>query len=98
MFFFVVSRENQLHELLSTFIFAPLGIFGAVGFSFIAFWKELRRYYVYAALIILTVFGGPYLNVEPPVYLLLGGITILIPDIVVLVRFMQKYPTPDKEA
>ena len=97
LFVALIADKGMVRGFMSTFILAPIGIIGSVTFSVLAYWKELRRYYVYALLILLSVFGGPLLGIEAPYYFMAGGIMILMPGLVVLVRFLKKYPLPDME-
>jgi hypothetical protein len=62
----------------------------------VAFFKDFPRGYFIAIMIALAVFLMLYLN--QPVYPIIIGALIALPGLVLLVRFLQKYPMHREEA
>ncbi len=56
---------------------------------------RLRRLIVYAALTAIMVIAGFLLDINPAVYLLILGAVVLITGLVMLIRFLRKYPPID---
>lgn len=81
-----------LHAWLKKFIFAPMGLIGVVGLGFLAYWKQINRYYAYAVLVLVAVFVRPILNAPAPQYLISLGLIILLSGLAVLLRFLRNYP------
>jgi hypothetical protein len=52
----------------------------------------LKRLYIYAALLILSSAIGSYLWLNPSIYLIGVGFVILATGLMMLVRFIRKYP------
>lgn len=77
---------------------APLGLFGSIGLGFLAYWKQVNRYFAYAALVLTAVFGGPLLNIAAPQYVMALGIAMLLAGLALLIQFLRKYPMPVEEA
>jgi hypothetical protein len=61
-----------------------------VSFSVIAFFNDFPRGYYIALMASLAVFLMIYIN--QPLYPILLGALIILPGLVRLVRFLQKYP------
>jgi NADH:ubiquinone oxidoreductase subunit 6 (subunit J) len=92
------GSSGMLARSLESFVMAPLGLIGAVALIALGYWKELRRFYVYAALLFLAVSIGPLLKIAPPVYTSMAGGVITLAGLVMLVRFLQTYPLVNREA
>lgn len=84
-----------------------LGILGLVlagGISVLAYLLNAARLYVYAALIFIAFAGGEILSASITAFdafafsVILAGALILLSGLVVLVRFLRKYPLPALEA
>jgi hypothetical protein len=56
---------------------------------------RLRRLMVYASLSTIMVVAGYLLDLNPAVYLLILGAVVLITGLVMLIRFLHKYPSID---
>ena len=97
LFFGVAGRQNIVITIMRKFVMAPIGIIGAVGFAFLGYWKQISRYYIYAGLILITVFVGPLLKISHPAYFSFLGIMMLIPGLCILTQFIRKYPLPAEE-
>jgi hypothetical protein len=98
--FFIFSRASQspVRDFFRIAPLGPIGILGAIALAFLGYWKEIRRLYFYAALVIIAVFGGPALDLFPIYYLGAPGLLILVIGIVMLARFIQRYPKTEEEA
>jgi len=86
-----------LHAWLKKFIFAPMGLIGVVGFGFLAYWKQIDRYYAYAVLVLIAVLVRPVLSAPASQYLISLGLIILLSGLAVLLRFLRRYPVPAGE-
>jgi hypothetical protein len=85
--------ENSLERILV----ATLGsLFVGPSMLLIAFFNDFGRGYYIGVLMALAVFLMILLN--QPLYPLLIGLLIIIPGIVLFVRFLQRYPLPGAEA
>lgn len=87
-----------LHAWLKKSIFAPMGLIGVVGLGFLAYWKQINRYYAYAVLVLIAVFVRPFLTAPAPQYLISLGLIILLFGLAVLLRFLRNYPIPAEGA
>ena len=67
-------------------------VLGAVGLLF-----EIKRFVVYAGLILAVFIAGHLTNTYPPTYFILPGIIFLIVGLIMLIRFLHKYPRLKKE-
>lgn len=71
----------------------------AAALCFVAYWKQIPRFYVYGGLTIVAVVAGLFINM-PEVHqltivryqFLVTGTVILLAGFVVLARFLRKYP------
>lgn len=68
-------------------------VLGAVGLLF-----DMKRLLVYAGLILAAFIAAHLTNTYPPAYFILPGIIFLIVGLVMLIRFLRKYPRPKEEA
>jgi hypothetical protein len=84
-----------------------LGILGLVlagGISVLAYLLNAARLYVYAVLLFVAFAGGEILSANITTFeafalsVILGGAIILFSGLVVLLRFLRKYPLPTMEA
>jgi hypothetical protein len=66
-----------------------------LGMSLVAYFKDFPRGFFIAIMIAFAVFLMLYLN--QPVYPIVIGLIIALPGLVLLVRFLQKYPLLQKE-
>ncbi len=95
--FVIVSRSmDAARRVLGGYPLAPIGVLGALSLVFLGYWKQIRRLHLYALLTLAAVFGAPHLGVEPPYYMMGLGIVILVIGVVLLFRFLGKYPRPDR--
>ncbi|MFC1484708.1 hypothetical protein ACFL5M_06110 [Candidatus Neomarinimicrobiota bacterium] len=91
------GTSGPLARTLETMIMAPIGFIGAVGMVALSYWKQLTRYYYYAAILFLAVTVGPLMGIEHPVYTAGAGVVITAAGVVLLVRFLIAYPLKDRE-
>ena len=69
-----------------------LGGFAAIAFAGAGFFTGINRFYSYAVLIIIIILTGIWLGLPAPIYVIGIGILILMVGLVLVYRFMQKYP------
>lgn len=67
-------------------------VLGAVGLFF-----EIKRFILYAGLILAVFIAGHLTNTYPPTYFILPGIVFLIVGLIMLIKFLHKYPRLKKE-
>jgi MFS family permease len=67
-------------------------VLGAVGLFF-----EMKRFVFYAGLILAIFIAGHLTNTYPPAYFILPGIIFLVVGLIMLIRFLHKYPRLKKE-
>ena len=75
-----------------------LGAIAAVSFGGVALLTGLRRLYAYAVLTILLFAGGHLLDAPAWLQVFTLGVLILLVGLVVLIRFLRRYPIPAEEA
>jgi hypothetical protein len=98
----VVFTRNETIPALTAWIreygLVVVGVLLAGLLSLIAWATGAKRVYAYAALAVIAFTGGHWFNLEFPVYLTVLGTVIVLSGMVVLVRFLRKYPIPkDKQ-
>jgi hypothetical protein len=72
----------------------PLALIGAAAIAFTGYWKQLNRFYAYAALLAAMSIGGHALGAEPYLYFLIPGMMIGLAGGAQLINFIQKYSLP----
>jgi hypothetical protein len=81
-----------------------LGLVIAAGVSLLAYLLNAARLYAYAVLLFIAFAGGEILSASITTFdafafsVILAGALILVSGLVVLVRFVRKYPLPAMEA
>lgn len=70
------------------------------GLCFVAFWKQITRFYAYAAFVLVVIVGSLlFADVHPffvtRAVMLTAGSVILCAGVIVLIRFLRKYPKPE---
>jgi len=92
----VVFTRNETIPALTAWIreygLVVVGVLLAGLLSLIAWATDAKRVYAYAALAAIAFASGHWFNLEFPLYLMVLGTVILLSGIVVLVRFLRKYP------
>ncbi|UCD37078.1 MAG: hypothetical protein JSW54_09605 [Fidelibacterota bacterium] len=91
------GSSGLLARGLEAFIMAPMGLIGAAGLVALGYWKEIRRYYGYAILLMLAVALGPLMDIPHPVYVSTAGSVITLAGLFILMRFLKTYPPADKK-
>lgn len=81
-------------RLLIDYGMIVIGIAGAAVLSVVAYLSELRRLYVYAALVLTLFVSGHFLTAPLPYYLMTLGTIILLSGLYLLIAFQRKYPLP----
>ncbi len=81
-------------RLLIDYGMIVIGVAGAAVLSVVAYLSELRRLYVYAALVLTLFVSGHFLTAPLPYYLMTLGTIILLSGLYLLITFQRKYPLP----
>ena len=90
--------------VISDYSLAILGLVLAVGVAILAYLLNATRIYIYAVILFVSFTGGEILAKSIIAFdafalsVILGGGLIVLSGIVVLVRFVRKYPRPQMEA
>ena len=87
---------DSARRIFGAYPLAPLGVIGALSLVFLGYWKQIRRFHLYALLTLAAVFGAPELGIEPPHYTAGLGIIILAIGVALLTRFLSTYPRADR--
>ena len=101
--FFVLFSTNSIPGWLDiwmeNYFFATFGGIQALLVAVAAYIVGVWRYYIYAALVFISYVIGGILrsNDMEGIPILIAGSIILISGIVILMRFLRKYPLPPKE-
>jgi hypothetical protein len=94
----VVFAGNETIPALTAWIreygLVVVGVLLAGLLSLIAWATGAKRVYAYAATAVITFASGYWFDLELPLYLTVLAAIILLSGMVVLVRFMRKYPIP----
>jgi hypothetical protein len=72
------------------------GLFVGPSTALIAYFNDFLRGYYIAFILSLAVFSLIWFG--QPVYLIIAGLLILVPGLVLFVRFLRQYPLPPAEA
>ncbi|MFH1640123.1 MAG: hypothetical protein ABIB93_07455 [Chloroflexota bacterium] len=91
--FFISSAPQWLHHYF-VFLF---GTMLAIVISLIAYWWGIRRWYIYALLIWTGVVFHQWLDAPLGYSFIVPGAMVMLFGIVLLLRFLRKYPKPTKE-
>ncbi len=86
----------QTRDLMDLAVASIGSLIVGVGMILMAFFNDFPRGYYIAIMMSLAVFLMIWLN-QPVYALVIGGLTML-PGLVLLVRFLRKYPLPRNEA
>jgi hypothetical protein len=88
----------------SSYSLGILGLVIAAGVSLLAYLLNAARLYAYAVLLFAAFAGGEILSASITTFdafafsVILAGALILLSGLVVLIRFMRRYPLPTMEA
>jgi len=85
-------KDREIMDLVVAFIGAS---FVGSGMLLVAYYRDFPRGYYIAISMMLAVFLMIYLN--QPIYPILIGVLVILPGIILLVRFLRKYPQPGME-
>jgi hypothetical protein len=95
--FILFSRSiDTARRIFGSYPLAPIGFIGALALVFLGYWKQIRRFHLYALIVLAAIFGAPHLGVEPPHYMMGLGAVILATGIVLLMRFLAVYPKRER--
>jgi hypothetical protein len=89
------GTPSEPGESIDQYIWMAVSGIGAVIIVGAVLALRLRRLIVYAALTAIMVIAGFLLDLNPAVYLLILGAVVLITGLVMLIRFLRKYPPID---
>jgi hypothetical protein len=81
---------RNLHLIPYGFVLAV--VVGAVGFLF-----EIKRFIYYAVLILAAFIIGRIINAKPDLYFIPLGVVFFAIGLVLMIRFLRKYPKPVRE-
>lgn len=99
--FLIASGETglslELVDHVKENIILILGVAMVCSMSVEAGLSGVRYKYVYAALILIAVVGGPLFNIPRHLRLILPSVVMILLGIVMLIRFLYKYRIPAKE-
>lgn len=95
--FYAFTGNSEWQTWIRNLGIIPFGfvlalVLGAVGLLF-----EMKRFVLYAGLILAVFIAGHLTDSDPPAYFMLLGIIFLIAGLVMLIRFLRKYPKPKGE-
>jgi hypothetical protein len=103
MVFFVLFSTNNMPEwldvLMKDYFLAGFGGMLALSIAAAAYVVGVWRYYVYAALTFIAFVVASTLrsNDMESIPIVVAGGTLLISGVVILIRFLRKYPIPPQE-
>jgi hypothetical protein len=92
MIFFTAMGGRAIYDFLDSLPANPIAIFIAIVVMTVTAVFGVRRFAIYSLLIIFIFFIGDILGDDIVVPSILIGIIILATGVVILVRFMRKYP------
>ncbi len=92
LYFTVVRDGVSSREWLAAAIPALPGILLAFGATLTGSMIGARRFYAYGVLLVVGGGVGIWLRLEPGVYMAAAGAVILLAGLMMVVRFVRKYP------
>jgi protein-S-isoprenylcysteine O-methyltransferase Ste14 len=95
--FMAFTGDSEWQKAIRSLGLIPFGtvlalISGVIGILF-----GFRRFTVYAGVILVLFIAGHFANSDPPAYFILIGLIVLVVGIVMLIRFVRKYPKSKEE-
>lgn len=97
VFIGVRNRSPEMTAWLKTYLMVVLAAVAAFVMVLSGWMSGIKRLHAYAALTLMVVAGGDWLGVEPPVFVLVLGALIMVSGLVLLARFLLKYPAEKGE-
>ena len=97
VFIGVRNRSPEMTAWLKTYLMVVLAAVVAFVMVLSGWMSGIKRLYAYAALTLLVVAGGDWIGVEPPLFVLVLGALIMGSGLVLLSRFLRKYPVQKGE-
>jgi hypothetical protein len=95
--FLAYSGQSSWKLLLRDLQLIPYGFVLAVAVGAVGFLFEIRRYLYYAVLILAAFIVGPTMNAKPDLYLIPLGVVFFVIGMVLMVRFLRRYPKSVRE-
>ncbi|MGW8144944.1 MAG: hypothetical protein ACWGN2_11150 [Anaerolineales bacterium] len=96
IFILLIAGPNlipaQISEWFREYYLLLFGGLVGLGFAYTALATGITRFYAYAVMLVLVFAMGIWLNVPDPIYVLTAGLFILVAGIMLMVRFLRKYP------
>ena len=89
------GTSSEPGESIDQYVWMAVSAIGAVIFVGAVLALRVRRLVLYAALTAIMVIAGFLLDLNPAVYLIILGAIVLITGLVMLIRFLRKYPRID---
>ena len=97
MVVFLLFATGTRPEWLGEYLIFLLGVMLAVVVSLLAYWWKANHWYAYAALMVASAASHQWLDLPRPLGFALPGAVIAVSGLVMLVRFLRKYPRPAEE-
>jgi hypothetical protein len=82
----------QISEWFREYYLLLFGSILGLGFAGVALATGITRFYAYAAMLVLVFAGGVWLNIPEPIYVITAGVLIGAVGIILMVRFLRRYP------
>jgi hypothetical protein len=95
--FLAYSGQSSWKLLLRDLQLIPYGFVLAVAVGAVGFLFEIRRYLYYAVLILAAFIVGRTMNAKPDLYLIPLGVVFFVIGMVLMVRFLRRYPKSVRE-
>jgi len=90
---YVLTISGNTPNLLKDNFLFLFGVVNAIVVCVIAYWWKVNRWYAYAAIIVAGVASHQWLEISNPFSFIIPGSVILLSGLVVLIRFLRKYPS-----
>ena len=89
----IAGTDRDLERLM---VAATGALFVGPGVCLIAYFRDFPRGYYIAFILSLGVFAMIWFN--QPIYMIAAGLLVIIPGVILLMRFLRKYPLPPQES
>jgi hypothetical protein len=90
--FMAYSVNAEWGDIIKSLGLIPFGLVLTLVISAVAAFFDLRRFYIYAALVLVMFITGHLLQTFPGIYFVLIGAIVTITGTIMLIRFLRKYP------
>jgi len=97
VFAFAYSSSNEIALFFRQLGLIPFGIVLTTLTIAGGILLEMRRFILYGVLILSFFIAGHLCNTDPPAYFIILGVVFLSTGLVILVRFIKRYPKQNKD-